>query len=63
MKLKQKKKVADKDELFEFMLTRLKDHPQESNGIGQLIFEMFKGVKKQFNGCTDDVMLLLILLD
>ena len=49
------RKVNDKEGLFDFMLTRLKDHPEESHGIGQLIFEMLKGVQRQFHSCADAV--------
>lgn len=28
------------------------------DGIGRLIFEMFKGVKHQFNACTQQVLRL-----
>ncbi len=49
-------KVTDKNQLFDFLLlNRLVSHPEELEGIGRLIFEMFKGVKHQFNACTEQV--------
>ncbi len=49
------RKFTDKNELFDFLIVRLINHPEESKGISQLIFGMFKGVKNQFNACTDRV--------
>ncbi len=49
------RKIQDKDELFAFLFARLQDHPTESYSIAKLVFEMFKGVKRQFNSCTEHV--------
>lgn len=48
----------DKNELFNFLIERLIKHQEESKGIGRLIFEMFKGIKKQFNSCTEHVFII-----
>lgn len=55
------RKVIKKDELFDFMFTRLIEHPQEANGIGKLIFEMFKNINNQFNSVTEQVIYLRYL--
>lgn len=47
------RKATDKNELYDFLLNRLVSHPDEANGIGRLIFDMFTGVKFQFNTCTE----------
>ena len=49
------RKVSDKSELFDFLLTRARARPHEASGIGRLVFEMFKGIKHQFNACTEHV--------
>lgn len=54
------RKVIDKNELVDFLLKRLKQHPDESMGIGRLLFEMFRGVKHQFNACTEQVFKILL---
>ncbi|RNA19607.1 small subunit processome component 20 -like protein [Brachionus plicatilis] len=55
------RKIPDKNELFDFLLTkRLIEHPQEISGIGRLIFEMFKGIKHQFNTCTGPSFQILL---
>lgn len=55
------RKIQDKNDLFDFLLTkRLIEHPQEISGIGRLIFEMFKGIKHQFNTCTEHSFQILL---
>lgn len=46
------RKVEDKNELFNFLVTRIENNPHEKEGIGRLIFEMFRGIKQGFNACT-----------
>jgi hypothetical protein len=54
------RKVQDKNRLFAFLFERLQEHENEAYGIAKLIFEMFKGVKRQFNSCTDDGLKALL---
>jgi U3 small nucleolar RNA-associated protein 20 len=49
------RKIVDKNDLFDFLIVRLINHPEESKGISQLIFGMFRGIKNQFNACTERV--------
>ena len=54
------RKISDKDMLFDFLIERLLKNPAESNGIGRLIFEMFTGIKKQFNTCAEHGLRILL---
>lgn len=54
------RKISGKDELFDFLIDRLLKNPAESNGIGRLIFEMFTGIKKQFNTCAEHGLRMLL---
>ena len=37
--------------------------PQKLDGLGQLLFEMLKGVQGQFHSCTEKVYLIFVLLN
>ena len=54
------RKISDKSELFDFLIIRLINHPEESQGISQLIFGMFKGIQNQFNACTEHSLSILL---
>ncbi|XP_075456776.1 small subunit processome component 20 homolog [Ascaphus truei] len=43
------RKVQDLNGLFNFMFMDLEDHPQKVEGLGQLLFEMCKGVRNMFH--------------
>ncbi|XP_051974584.1 small subunit processome component 20 homolog [Xyrauchen texanus] len=46
------RKVADYDALFTLMFMDLTKHPQKAKGVGQLIFEMCRGVRNMFHSCA-----------
>ncbi|XP_022238550.1 small subunit processome component 20 homolog [Limulus polyphemus] len=54
------RKVPDKEELLKFIFQKLEDNPTQAQGVGQLLFEMIKGVKKQFHSCTAKVFPLFL---
>uniref|UniRef100_A0A8C5PLM5 UTP20 small subunit processome component n=1 Tax=Leptobrachium leishanense TaxID=445787 RepID=A0A8C5PLM5_9ANUR len=43
------RKVSDLNGLFNFIFVDLKEHPQKAEGLGQLLFEMCKGVRNMFH--------------
>ncbi|KAI7792184.1 putative small subunit processome component 20-like protein [Triplophysa rosa] len=46
------RKVVDYDALFTLMFSNLSEHPQKAKGVGQLIFEMCRGVRNMFHSCA-----------
>ncbi|XP_051544163.1 small subunit processome component 20 homolog [Myxocyprinus asiaticus] len=46
------RKVPDYDALFTLMFMDLTNHPQKAKGVGQLIFEMCRGVCNMFHSCA-----------
>ncbi|XP_077450300.1 small subunit processome component 20 homolog [Stigmatopora argus] len=46
------RKVPDLDALLSLVFSDLQDHPDKAEGIGQLIFEMCKGVRHMFHSCA-----------
>lgn len=46
------RKVSDYDALLTFMFVNLSEHPQKAKGVGQLIFEMCRGVCNMFHSCA-----------
>ncbi|MBN3321955.1 UTP20 protein, partial [Atractosteus spatula] len=46
------RKVSDLDGLFNFMFLDLEEHPEKAEGVGQLLFEMCKGVRNMFHSCA-----------
>lgn len=47
--------VSDKNALFNLMFLDLDEHPEKVEGVGQLLFEMCKGVRNMFHSCTEKV--------
>lgn len=47
--------VSDKNALFNLMFLDLDEHPEKVEGVGQLLFEMCKGVRNMFHSCTGKV--------
>lgn len=37
------------------MFLDLDEHPEKIEGVGQLLFEMCKGVRNMFHSCTGEV--------
>uniref|UniRef100_A0A8C0YXR7 UTP20 small subunit processome component n=1 Tax=Canis lupus familiaris TaxID=9615 RepID=A0A8C0YXR7_CANLF len=52
------RKVSDKNALFNLMFVDLDGHPEKVEGVGQLLFEMCKGVRNMFHSCTGKESLL-----
>ncbi|KAG9345665.1 hypothetical protein JZ751_008809 [Albula glossodonta] len=46
------RKVPDLDGLLNCMFQDLADHPEKVEGVGQLLFQMCKGVRNMFHSCT-----------
>uniref|UniRef100_A0A8D0EWH1 UTP20 small subunit processome component n=1 Tax=Strix occidentalis caurina TaxID=311401 RepID=A0A8D0EWH1_STROC len=55
------RKVSDKNAIFNLMLHDLGEHPEKVEGVGQLLFEMCKGVRNMFHSCTETAMKLILL--
>lgn len=55
------RKVSDKNALFNLMLCDLGEHPEKVEGVGQLLFEMCKGVRNMFHSCAETAMKLILL--
>ncbi|XP_062932413.1 small subunit processome component 20 homolog isoform X2 [Cynocephalus volans] len=54
------RKVSDKNALFNLMFLDLHEHPEKVEGVGQLIFEMCKGVRNMFHSCTGQAVKLIL---
>ncbi|XP_060050218.1 small subunit processome component 20 homolog isoform X2 [Erinaceus europaeus] len=54
------RKVSDKNELFNLMFLDLDEHPAKVEGVGQLLFEMCKGVRNMFHSCTEKAVKLIL---
>ncbi|MBN3281355.1 UTP20 protein, partial [Polyodon spathula] len=46
------RKVPDLNSLFNCMFLDLEEHPEKAEGVGQLLFEMCKGVRNMFHSCA-----------
>ncbi|KAH0616783.1 hypothetical protein JD844_028173, partial [Phrynosoma platyrhinos] len=46
-------KVSDQNVLLNVMFLDLEEHPEKVEGVGQLIFEMCKGVRNMFHSCAE----------
>ncbi|KAM8982078.1 small subunit processome component 20 homolog [Sarcophilus harrisii] len=46
------RKVSDQDALLNLMFLDLGKHPTKVEGVGQLLFEMCKGVRNMFHSCA-----------
>uniref|UniRef100_A0A8C5X7Q8 UTP20 small subunit processome component n=1 Tax=Malurus cyaneus samueli TaxID=2593467 RepID=A0A8C5X7Q8_9PASS len=55
------RKVSDKNALFNLMLHDLGEHPEKVEGVGQLLFEMCKGVRNMFHSCAEMALKLILL--
>ncbi|XP_067415819.1 small subunit processome component 20 homolog [Emydura macquarii macquarii] len=55
------RKVSDKNELFNLMFLDLGEHPEKVEGVGQLLFEMCKGVRNMFHSCAEKAIKLILL--
>ncbi|KAM5288941.1 small subunit processome component 20 homolog [Ctenodactylus gundi] len=54
------RKVSDKNALFNLMFLDLDEHPEKVEGVGQLLFEMCKGVRNMFHSCTGQALKLIL---
>nr|XP_048274589.1 small subunit processome component 20 homolog [Myodes glareolus] len=54
------RKVSDKNALFNLMFLDLSEHPEKVEGVGQLLFEMCKGVRNMFHSCTGQALKLIL---
>uniref|UniRef100_G1MDE1 UTP20 small subunit processome component n=1 Tax=Ailuropoda melanoleuca TaxID=9646 RepID=G1MDE1_AILME len=54
------RKVSDKNALFNLMFLDLDEHPEKVEGVGQLLFEMCKGVRNMFHSCTGKAVKLIL---
>ncbi|XP_056430567.1 small subunit processome component 20 homolog isoform X2 [Hyla sarda] len=54
------RKVSDLNGLLNFMFLDLKENPQKADGLGQLLFEMCKGVRNMFHSCATKAMPLIL---
>ncbi|XP_006871187.1 PREDICTED: small subunit processome component 20 homolog [Chrysochloris asiatica] len=54
------RKVSDKNSLFNLMFLDLDKHPEKVEGVGQLLFEMCKGVRNMFHSCTGQAVKLIL---
>ncbi|KAK2102440.1 U3 snoRNP protein [Saguinus oedipus] len=54
------RKVSDKNALFNLMFFDLDKHPEKVEGVGQLLFEMCKGVRNMFHSCAGQAVKLIL---
>lgn len=54
------RKVSDKNALLNLMFLDLDKHPEKVEGVGQLLFEMCKGVRNMFHSCTGQAVKLIL---
>ncbi|XP_006888591.1 PREDICTED: small subunit processome component 20 homolog [Elephantulus edwardii] len=54
------RKVSNKDALFNLMFLDLEQHPEKVEGVGQLFFEMCKGVRNMFHSCAGKAVKLIL---
>ncbi|XP_030621601.1 small subunit processome component 20 homolog [Chanos chanos] len=54
------RKVADFDALFNLMFADLEENPGKVEGVGQLIFEMCKGVRNMFHSCANKALPMVL---
>ncbi|XP_072856319.2 small subunit processome component 20 homolog isoform X1 [Pogona vitticeps] len=54
------RKVPDQNVLLNLMFLDLKEHPEKVEGVGQLIFEMCKGVRNMFHSCAEKAIALIL---
>lgn len=51
------------DELFTCMFQDLGEHSQKAEGVGQLLFQMCKGVRNMFHSCAHKVSVRILYID
>ncbi|XP_066490771.1 small subunit processome component 20 homolog [Tiliqua scincoides] len=54
------RKVSDQNALLNLMFRDLEEHPEKVEGVGQLIFEMCKGVRNMFHSCAEKAIKLIL---
>ncbi|XP_020837992.1 LOW QUALITY PROTEIN: small subunit processome component 20 homolog [Phascolarctos cinereus] len=54
------RKVSDQDSLFNLMFLDLGKHPTKVEGVGQLLFEMCKGVRNMFHSCASKAIKIIL---
>ncbi|XP_055506481.1 small subunit processome component 20 homolog [Leucoraja erinacea] len=54
------RKVPDHSALFNFMFADLEAHRAKAEGVGQLLFEMCKGVQNAFHSCSAKVFPVIL---
>ncbi|XP_068951330.1 small subunit processome component 20 homolog [Petaurus breviceps papuanus] len=54
------RKVSDQDSLFNLMFLDLGTHPTKVEGVGQLLFEMCKGVRNMFHSCASKAIRVIL---
>ncbi|XP_074082789.1 small subunit processome component 20 homolog [Macrotis lagotis] len=54
------RKVSDQDSLFNLMFLDLGKHPTKVEGVGQLLFEMCKGVRNMFHSCASKAIKVIL---
>ncbi|XP_030069682.1 small subunit processome component 20 homolog isoform X2 [Microcaecilia unicolor] len=54
------RKVSDHNALFSFMFHDLEEHPAKAEGVGQLLFEMCKGVRNMFHSSAFKALTLIV---
>ncbi|XP_033739688.1 small subunit processome component 20 homolog isoform X2 [Pecten maximus] len=54
------RKVKDHGKLFDFLFKSLSESPENADGLGRLMFEMLKGVKRQLHSCTNKIFPILL---
>ena len=54
--------VPDLDDLFTCMFQDLAHHSQKVEGVGQLLFQMCKGVRNMFHFCAHKVIIIIIII-
>lgn len=45
------RKVSNKTAFIELIFSKLSSNPEDTKGVGQLLFQLVKGVKRQFHSC------------
>lgn len=54
------RKVKDHGKLFDFLFKSLSESPENVDGLGRLMFEMLKGVKRQLHSCAGKIFPILL---
>ncbi|XP_064596875.1 small subunit processome component 20 homolog [Liolophura sinensis] len=54
------RKVKKRDDLLNFLFSSLESNPEQSSGVGRLLFEMVKGVRNQFHSCINQIFPVIL---